>query len=259
MALSSTETLSSDMQSAAKRAAETSDSLTQADYFVVSKRYSDAIEQATAVLAERSLADDRRQRAGQIVVRANAIMGKLAFERQDYAEAKRHFFAAVNPRLGSPRGAGLVNLGLNLAYQFHEDANGMTYADAYDVLFALKSLATDPTVRNSVGANLAEASLTTGRFDEAVRIGRELLGRQLDATSQLNMKFIVYAALTLDRQMPEAARAGEELAEHYAKLPAGFINDWEYGGTRAYIERAAAPAADKKKLLDTITQIETPK
>jgi hypothetical protein len=111
-----------------------------------------------------------------------------------------------------------------------------------------------------VRENLAEASLTSGKYDEAIGIARELRdGAEVKATTGLNMRFIGYAALALANRQADADAARRDLIAYYNSLSAGFKNDWTYGGTRRYIERAAVAAPVKKAVLTALDQIERPK
>ena len=158
---------------------------------------------------------------------------------------------------------GLFDLGLNLAYHFHErvaPGDPGAYADAYEILSKLEALASDLAVRTSVRVNLVEACLTSGQYAKAIGLGRELLARpRLDQEWQLNTRFFVYASLVLSQRTSDAVQAGKELDDYYARLPAGFTNDWGYGGTRAYLQRASIPAASKEALLQTLANIQRPK
>ena len=69
--------------------------------------------------------------------------------------------------------------------------------------------------------NLAEASLTTGRYQDAMRLAREqLTAPVVQADDALNMRFMIYAALALSGA--DAAGAQKELLANYQRLPRAF-------------------------------------
>jgi hypothetical protein len=254
---------SADVKRAAERAAERlDDPLVQAEYRLAAKQYPEAVADAGQVLAERPAIPARETRARQILIRAHAIQGASAFARADYSEARDELLAAVGSG-GTARGTGVVDLGLNLAYHFHERIapdDPSAYNDTYQILSKLEPLIADPAIKTSIRVNLVEASVTAGQYAKAVLLGRELIARpRLDPEWQLNVRFLVYASLVLSQRTSDAAQAGKDLNDYYAKLPDGFTNDWAYGGTRAYVQRASIPAADKEQLLRILTQIQRAK
>lgn len=261
--VSSAPGLGADVKRAAENAAERlDDPLVHAEYRLAGKQYVEAVAGAEHVLAERPANPARAARARQILIRAHAIQGASAFAGEDYFAARDELFAAIASG-GNARGTGLFDLGLNLAYHFHErvaPGDPGAYADAYELLSKLEPLASDLAVRTSVRVNLVEACLTSGQYAKAIALGRELLARpRLDPEWQLNTRFIVYASLVLSQRTSDAAQAGTDLDDYYAKLPAGFTNDWAYGGTGAYLQRASIPVASREELLGALAKIQRPK
>jgi hypothetical protein len=229
----------------------------QAESLVTKGEYTDAVALATRMLAVSD--PERRSRASDLLSTAYTLQGSSALNARQFSQAKASLMAALDLRAPSGSNPGLTGLGLNFAYLSHEEEapnDPRAYNDVYDVIQKLSSLETDRESALSIRANLVEASLTTGRHDDAVRLGRELIADPgLNPIMSLNMRFIVYTALVLDGKPSDAAR--EDLRAHYQRQK-GFRNEWGYAGTRAYIERSQIPDSDKTQLLLLLRQIETP-
>jgi WD40 repeat protein/tetratricopeptide (TPR) repeat protein len=109
-------------------------------------------------------------------------------------------------------------------------------------------------------ANFAEACLTAGRFDEAYRIARELLEPSaleevLPEDDGLALRFIVVASLRLQGRREEANSAQMELTQHM-KPRVGEESDWDYSGTRLFIQGRSTASADRASLLQLLAQVE---
>jgi hypothetical protein len=118
-------------------------------------------------------------------------------------------------------------------------------------------MAQEQALRESVRANLAESSLTIGRYDEAIAIAEQLVAEpSADRSTVLNMKYMRFAALTLKGDRPRADQALADLNSYLGTIPGDFSNTWSYMGTARYIDRVA-PQPARQVLLDTITRIST--
>ena len=102
--------------------------------------------------------------------------------------------------------------------------------------------------------NLAESSLTTGQYDQAILLTRALMEGSTDPSTLVNMKFILFAALTMKGDRPGADTALAELNQTLKAVPKDFRNMWEYTGTKNYINRIAQ-GATRQLLLQTLSRI----
>jgi tetratricopeptide (TPR) repeat protein len=238
-----------------------SDPLIQAESFLANRQYEAAIAPARAVI-DASPNTDRMSRARQVLSRVYTIEGQDAFDHSRFSDAKALLLAAVDemdPAVPVVNRSDLQSLGLNLEFEYHERTaltEPAAYEEAYEILAKLRPLNGDPAFTIAVQAGLAEASLTSGRYADALGLANHLVGRSdVDRVTQLSMKFIVYAALVLDHQPANAAR--QDLLAFYRTLPKGFKNDWSWAGTRSYIQHAGITDSEKAQLLDTLGKVGT--
>jgi len=253
------------LEEALKRTADEtlkSDTLVVAEAELRSGNYDEAIRQARAVLKDPS--PERVLRAKQVLSRALTLRASMAYNEDKLDEAKDALIEALDRNVSLGVTSDQTALGLNLSFRYHEEralADPRAYYDAYQILAMLVGHDTvDPTLATTVRANLAEVSLTNGRFDEAAARARDRLRRaDLDPSTALNLRFIVYAALALNNRDAEAAEARQALLKYHEGLQADFLNEWAYTGTRRYIERLQVPAERKAAVLSVLNQIERPR
>jgi tetratricopeptide (TPR) repeat protein len=233
------------------------DPLSRAEYFLIEQNYTAAIAAGNRVLAQVPINGGRRERARTIVGRAYASRGALAVASDDET-AMLDLFAALDAGLGYTAPGEILGLGLQVAYQYHEflaPGDPQAYTVVHDVLSRIEPLAQEQALRESVRANLAESSLTVGRYDDAIAIAGELAAQPSAGPSTvLNMKYMLFAALTLKGDRARAAQALADLNSYLGTVPEDFSNDWSYMGTARYIERVA-PEPEKQVLLQTIARI----
>jgi HEAT repeat protein len=233
------------------------DPLSRAEYFLIEQNYTAAIAAGNRVLAQVPINGGRRERARTIVGRAYASRGALAVASDDET-AMLDLFAALDAGLGYTAPGEILGLGLQVAYQYHEfvaPGDPQAYTIVHDVLSRIEPLAQEQALRESVLANLAESSLTVGRYDDAIAIAGELAAQPSAGPSTvLNMKYMLFAALTLKGDRARAAQALADLNSYLGTLPEDFSNNWSYMGTARYIERVA-PEPEKQVLLQTIARI----
>lgn len=208
------------------------------------------------------------------------IKGQLLLETEQYEPAREALLAAIdrNPddgwslhllrqsyvRQGRPREAerALVELRnrhpesqeirLVLAYLYHEDLSGSD-PEAYGKALAevKKAVAAPRGAGPLVLANLAESQVTTRRYADAAETARELLERLSgDPGTELNVRFLRYAALLLAEDLDAAREALQELEQSFGHLPEGFENTWIYDGTFRFFERSELPPERKDALLE---------
>ena len=237
------------------------DPLSRAEYFLIEQNYAAAIAAGNRVLEQVPIDGSRRERARTIVGRAHASRGALAIATDDET-ARNDLFAALDAGLAFTAPGEILGLGLQVAYQFHEfeaPADPEVYNIVHDVLSRIEPLAMaqEQALRESVRANLAESSLTVGRYDDAIAIAEDLVAQpSADRSTVLNMKYMLFAALTLKGDQPRADQALADLNSYLGTIPEDFTNNWSYMGTARYIDRVA-PAPARQILLETITRIST--
>lgn len=198
--------------------------------------------------------------AANALTNAYTMRGLASLNAGDYVQAAHDLFSALHSDADSAVLNGAVALAQQLGFELHETAaltDPRAYQKAYDVFaraLQFRARIESPADITSMEANLAEAALTIGRFDEAHTlasdVARRLADRDVEQDTVLNMKFIAYAALVLAGDNAGAAQEHTALLEYMKKLPADFKNEWVYTGTRRYIE--SAPHSMRHQLKGTL-------
>ncbi|HEV2385789.1 MAG TPA: tetratricopeptide repeat protein [Candidatus Acidoferrales bacterium] len=141
---------------------------------------------------------------------------------------------------------------------YHDDL--FQYEQAYQDL--KKASALEPTVVGDQ-TNLAEAALTSGRFQEAFGLAGKVLAanektdlKQFEISDRLSMRFMAIAALLLEGRTVPAKTKLDEFVSYYKSVPPGFTRDWTYSGTRHYIENRPMDRRSKQVLLELIGLID---
>ncbi len=270
--LSHSPALPSDLRTAVDRATERADPLLRFEYFLGESDYDQALR-----LAQKVLGDDPRAPRGRILVaKVYGRRGLAAFSMTEYPSAEADFWkglAAVGDTKVEPESVpDLFTLGLELEFRAHEQlalTDPQSYDASYRILSSLRTLTDKVSSQPSddfdpleFDANLAEASLTAGKYDEAARLAEEVLRNvPTNATPEinetaLNARFIALAALVLKGDQTAAGLAREDLSTFLASLPRDFTNRWSYAGTQNYIEHAAVSAANRNMLLSELTRVQ---
>jgi tetratricopeptide (TPR) repeat protein len=110
-------------------------------------------------------------------------------------------------------------------------------------------------------ADLAEATLTSGRFKEARLLASDLLRApatttELSLGGQLAMRFIVASSLLLGGEPEAGAKKLKELRDYYKTLPVGFVQSWDYRGTRNFVMQHPMNQAIRTKLIGALDMME---
>jgi hypothetical protein len=156
---------------------------------------------------------------------------------------------------------GSIQPGLILAFLYHEElapVDAGFYAKAYEVLNTLPLIDTSQDERISAQANLDEASLTTGRYDQTRSLSDEILKNSAltqHKDLELNVRFFLLASLVLQQDKQGSDRQLKELLVFYRSLPDGFSNTWDFRGTRSFVERSKVPTDQEDLLLSTLDLI----
>jgi WD40 repeat protein/tetratricopeptide (TPR) repeat protein len=110
-------------------------------------------------------------------------------------------------------------------------------------------------------ANFAEACLTSGHFEIALREAGDVLASP-DSAADLNdgervaMRFVVLASLMLEGKTKQADGQLADLVEYYNSLPANYRNDWSYRGTGVFLRRQSMSEATRSLLEKVLSVIE---
>ncbi len=106
--------------------------------------------------------------------------------------------------------------------------------------------------------NFAEAHLTTGRFEEAVRrIAVLLAQKDLDDHSRIGLSSLEIVGLSASDSTRDLPARLKSLRETLAAQPADFELQWSFAGVKVFIAKDARMAAQRAWLLELIAALET--
>ena len=150
-----------------------------------------------------------------------------------------------------------------LAFIYHErltDQDSAGYELAYQANSQLLRLVRDADRARALSAemNLLECSLTTGRYQEVLQRGPELLVRLgNDADSQLSVHLLILAAEVLLRNDRDALTTLDQARRIYDEdfKSRGKWHDWVYDGTQRYVTRLHPGDARTTALSDLIRAV----
>jgi tetratricopeptide (TPR) repeat protein len=131
---------------------------------------------------------------------------------------------------------------------FHD--NLFKYQLAYE---DLKS-ATEETPKSvDYSADFAEAALTWGQYSEAYTISAGILdgpnGSKLEVPVGVACRFIVISALLLEGNKAQAKQRLEEFIGYYKTVQNSFQHNWNFAGTRNYIEQQPMDISSRNTIL----------
>lgn len=110
--------------------------------------------------------------------------------------------------------------------------------------------------------NLAEACITTKRWDEGRNLAQKILQEskiwRLNDCQELTMRFIVISSLVLQGKDGEAHGKIREFLDHYNNKMPGYKPFWTYDGTRKFLEKHVTDNARKNCLLKLVDILEKP-
>ena len=110
----------------------------------------------------------------------------------------------------------------------------------------------------STQANYIESCLTTAHYQEAVRLGKDLLLQEdVEPEIATPTRLIVYTALVLDEKWEDAENALDEIEGAFSDgIPAG---TWSFRGTAHFVTHQDLPANLRAPLLRALEgQVDTP-
>ena len=115
------------------------------------------------------------------------------------------------------------------------------------------------------GADLAEAALTSGRFDEANDLAGKILAETADkdekefsVSSRLSMRFVVIAALLLKGRTAEVKTKLDEFVAYARSVGPKYDRTWNYGGTLHYMQGRAMDRTSKDLILGLLKFLDRP-
>lgn len=104
-------------------------------------------------------------------------------------------------------------------------------------------------------AERVENKLTTGRYAEAIALGKPLLTRSDASAVAIPATFFLYAAHLLEGDRRGAGKRLEELRTRVEEADGATEPTWSYRGTRTYIATSVRPAEFRRALLDLVDAI----
>ena len=252
--------VSAAIQDAARRAADDA-------HLLIAEERLEALDYATAIDEARtagasSANDAERQRIANVLGRAYTLSGFAALRKEDYARAFTDLTSALQS--GAETGSLLETLTLaqQLGFELHETValnDPQAFESSYEAFKSAEPLSQRvPGVTLQFAADLAEAALTSGRYDEAYSRAQDAIDKarlQQRADTALNMQMISYAALILKRDSAGAKARLDDLRAALESLPPDFINNWVWTGTKRYIDLTTLPAAEKRSLRNLIDRV----
>jgi hypothetical protein len=146
-----------------------------------------------------------------------------------------------------------------LSEAYHEilaPAQATYFMKSFDEMRALRQLPEYQTIRQSaesdherIESDYMEVALSAREYDEADRVARRLLATTTDSTEWLNAMLFSYMAMALKGDTAAAIARLAPLAAFARDLPPGFVNNWRYPGTIAFLNASTASTPLKVALL----------
>jgi tetratricopeptide (TPR) repeat protein len=141
-------------------------------------------------------------------------------------------------------------------YIYHEHLSAddpSAYQRNYDLYRELSTR--EVPKRDEFDTGFAEANLTTGRYQEAIRICEEVLGRKTDPALLLPLHTLQYAASVLNGDRRDAAARLGRLEETVRELPADYAPSWSYSGTLNYLRRSSLAPEIRKAVVELVAAV----
>jgi tetratricopeptide (TPR) repeat protein len=142
------------------------------------------------------------------------------------------------------------------------DQRGAIYHDdlfQYEPAYKDLKKASELDDGSAVGADLAEAALSSGRFQEAYDLATKLLAENentdastFEGSERCAMRLIAISALLLQGNTAQAKPKLEEFIKYYKSVAHGLDRNWNYSGTQHFIANRAMEGASKRIILDLI-------
>jgi hypothetical protein len=167
----------------------------------------------------------------------------------------------------------VLALGVMICFEEHERialADSGAYGQTYDWLKRLEGLALQLGDGHSdyelgargwgatIQSNLAEASVTTGRYPQALEIARTLpttvprQGNEVRSVD-INMKFFEFVALLFLGKTTEADAAERELQ---VLIQSDAVSNWSYRGVRHYVVNSDLEPREKLRLTAALDKLD---
>ena len=192
----------------------------------------------------------------------------IEFDPQDKsAYASKSF--SLRMLKGYPQAIEALNKAIELDPQYawaYKQRGSIYHDDLFQYEAAYQDLKKAADIKDSQAidrANLAEAALTSGRFEEAYNIATALLSEYennatFSAADKLAARFIAISALLLEGKTAQAKPRLEEFTRYYKSTQPGLEQDWDYSGTQHFLEGRRMDRVSKSTMLDLIELLEQP-
>lgn len=159
----------------------------------------------------------------------------------------------------SPKNANLMEA---LASVYHERL--YLQPSAYEQAYKLDREAYQLQLKTlQFRENLAEASLTTKRYDDALRLANEVLtdnSLSLSPDQKLSVKLIQIASLVFEKRDAEAFSELGEFIRYYDSIGKDYSRSWVFEGTKNFIRlNGSIDGSSRAQLLNLIEILELPK
>jgi tetratricopeptide (TPR) repeat protein len=245
---------------------------TLAWYYNNAHDYSKAVESCRAALAispkyayAYQLLASAQQQQGQYAAAMDSVRDAIRYDPADedaYLLLKNLYHKLDKDAEGIAVLKGFLgqqprNIGLLSALGFAEHEYAADFAGAYERYSTVYKL--DRSLLN-VKENFAEASLTTGRFDQALELAQAALSdRSLSPQQKLSMNLIsITAQLLLGRRGNAFSEVGEFL-RYYRSIPQDYERTWVYEGMKKYVDTSSLAPPVKELVLTLIATLEAPR
>lgn len=144
-----------------------------------------------------------------------------------------------------------------LGYVYHEylaPADPSNYARACNIYRQLqKQVADRPAEKQQTDASIAECSLTTGRYQEALRLASDVMAKTSDY--RVPMQLIAYAARVAAADYSGAAVQLDSLEQSVRGPEAKPEFSWVYDGTQSYLKRTRIAEPAKGALVRLVAAV----
>jgi HEAT repeat protein len=254
--------LTPELKATAHAVAKTMDPLVWSEYHLERSNLDEAISTAT-VAAKKGGDPDYAVEAALALAKGYTIRGLAAYERRDYAAAMHDLTGAMESRAPVTQLGGAISLAQQLGYTLHETV-ALVDPAAYELSYrAYKSIELisrhfGEAFAIDADGNLAESALTSGRFDEALRLARTVAGRAGRRPESepvvVPMRIVEASALALQGN-EEGAKTVLASLEQYTGPP---NPTWQYDGTVHYLNDARLAPGVRHALLVAIRRAVNP-
>ncbi|MDN3515256.1 MAG: tetratricopeptide repeat protein [Candidatus Brocadia sp.] len=140
-----------------------------------------------------------------------------------------------------------ANLGMLYQEYFHN------YQQAYEMYKKVYDLDSNNVAFKE---NFIEANLTTGRFEQAYNLAREMLKNQnLTKEERLSMMLIAISALLCQEKRTNAFDEIKDFVTYYKSLQKDYERSWSYNGVKNFVNKNEGIGNYEKNIILTLIDI----